>query len=90
MKHFNENNFLSDIGEGNWNNISSIPDLNTKWEYWKTTFLHIMLISLKKTATYTATGKKRNQQYTQNNLKVNTIVRTYLKITKILENMEFS
>jgi hypothetical protein len=42
FKHFNDNEFLNDLNEIDWNEISSSDDTNVVWSMWLTNFTQIL------------------------------------------------
>ncbi len=42
FKHFNDNEFLNDLNEIDWNEISSSDDPNVMWSMWLTNFTQIL------------------------------------------------
>ena len=35
IKNFNQNNFLFDVGQRDWNRIRVVSDVDEKWNEWK-------------------------------------------------------
>ena len=42
FKHFNEENFLTDLENASWPDIKSGKEMNSAWNAWKNIFLNVV------------------------------------------------